>query len=68
MIDAIHENLFQDVAFNTEPYFNLSIPATCANVPSTILNPIDAWSDKEAYVQQAGKLKTLFDNNILKFQ
>jgi ATP-dependent phosphoenolpyruvate carboxykinase len=37
-------------------------------VPSTILNPIDAWSEKEAYVQQAGKLKTLFDTNILKFQ
>jgi phosphoenolpyruvate carboxykinase (ATP) len=68
MIDAIHENLFQDVAFNTEPYFNLSIPSSCNNVPSTILNPIDAWSDKTAYEQQAGKLKTLFDNNILKFQ
>jgi phosphoenolpyruvate carboxykinase (ATP) len=68
MIDAIHENAFQDVAFITEPYFNLSIPATCANVPSTILNPIDAWSEKEAYVQQANKLKTLFDTNILKFQ
>jgi phosphoenolpyruvate carboxykinase (ATP) len=68
MIDAIHENLFQDVAFHTESYFNLSIPASCSNVPSNILNPIDAWSDKDAYVQQANKLKTLFDNNILKFQ
>jgi phosphoenolpyruvate carboxykinase (ATP) len=68
MIDAIHENLFQDVAFQTEPYFNLSIPTACTNVPSTILNPIDAWSEKDAYVQQANKLKTLFDNNILKFQ
>jgi phosphoenolpyruvate carboxykinase (ATP) len=68
MIDAIHENLFQDVAFQTEPNFNLSIPTTCTNVPSTILNPIDAWSDKAAYEQQAGKLKTLFDNNIVKFQ
>ncbi len=68
MIDAIHENLFQDVAFHTESYFNLSIPASCSNVPSNILNPIDAWSDKDAYMQQANKLKTLFDNNILKFQ
>jgi phosphoenolpyruvate carboxykinase (ATP) len=68
MIDAIHENLFQDIAFQTEPYFNLSIPTACTNVPSTILNPIDAWSEKDAYVQQANKLKTLFDNNILKFQ
>ena len=68
MIDAIHENLFQDVAFHTESYFNLSIPVSCTNVPRNILNPIDSWSDKAAYVQQANKLKTLFDNNILKFQ
>ena len=68
MIDAIHENLFQNVTFHTEPYFNLSIPTTCANVPSTILNPIDAWTDKDAYVQQANKLKNLFEHNYLKYK
>jgi phosphoenolpyruvate carboxykinase (ATP) len=68
MIDAIHENLFQNVTFHTEPYFNLSIPTTCTNVPSTILNPIDAWTDKDAYVQQANKLKTLFEHNYLKYK
>ena len=68
IIDAIHENVFDNVAFHTEPYFNLSIPETCVNVPSAILNPIDAWSEKEAYEQQAAKLKTLFDNNIIKIQ
>jgi phosphoenolpyruvate carboxykinase (ATP) len=68
MIDAIHENLFQNISFDTEPYFNLSIPTACANVPSEILNPIDAWADKEAYKQQAHKLKTLFEHNFLKFQ
>jgi phosphoenolpyruvate carboxykinase (ATP) len=68
MINAIHEDLFQNVAFTTEPYFNLSIPSTCPNIPSTILNPIDAWSDKDAYVLQAKKLKKLFDDNYLKFQ
>lgn len=68
MINAIHEDRFQGVEFTTEPYFNLSIPTTCPEVPSSILNPIDAWSDKSSYAQQAGKLKTLFDNNYLKFQ
>jgi len=68
MIDAIHENLFQNVTFHTEPYFNLSIPTTCANVPSTILNSIDAWTDKDAYVQQANKLKNLFEHNYLKYK
>lgn len=68
MIDAIHENKFQDIAFQTEPYFNLSIPTSCPTIPDNILNPIDAWADKDAYVQQAIKLKQLFDNNYLKFK
>lgn len=68
MIDAIHEDQFKDVTFHTEPYFNLSIPSSCPNIPSSILNPIDAWVDKDAYVQQAKKLKNLFDNNYLKFK
>jgi len=68
MINAIHENLFQNVPFHTEPYFNLSIPASCPEIPDSILNPVDAWSDKDAYVVQAKKLKNLFDANYLKFQ
>lgn len=68
MINAIHEDGFKGVEFITEPYFNLSIPKVCPEVPSAILNPIDAWSDKASYVKSASKLKTLFDNNYLKFQ
>ncbi|TRZ76164.1 MAG: phosphoenolpyruvate carboxykinase (ATP) [Chitinophagaceae bacterium] len=68
MINAIHENLFQNVTFHTEPYFNLSIPESCPEIPNSILNPIDAWSNKDAYVAQAKKLKNLFDANYLKFQ
>jgi len=68
MINAIHENLFQNVSFHTEPYFNLSIPESCPEIPASILNPIDAWSNKDAYVLQAKKLKNLFDANYLKFQ
>lgn len=67
MIDAVHENLFQNIDFHRESYFNLSIPVSCPNVPDFILNPIDAWSEKDAYAQQANKLKTLFDSNISKF-
>jgi ATP-dependent phosphoenolpyruvate carboxykinase len=35
-------------------------------VPTNILNPIEAWSDANAYFQQAKKLKDLFDKNSLK--
>jgi phosphoenolpyruvate carboxykinase (ATP) len=68
MIDAIHENKFEGIAFQTEPYFNLLIPSACPNIPDNILNPIDAWTDKDAYVQQANKLKNLFEHNYLKYK
>lgn len=68
IIDAIHQGNFQNVEFQVEPYFNLTIPVSCLGVPSSILNPIDSWADKTAYHTQANKLKKLFDENYLKFQ
>lgn len=67
IIDAIHQDAFENIDFTVEPYFNLTIPLACPGVPSTILNPIDAWTDKTAYDVQANKLKKLFDDNFLKF-
>lgn len=68
IIDAIHEDAFKNIDFKTEPYFNLAIPASCPNVPSNILNPIDAWEDKAAYQIKAKHLVQLFANNFAKYE
>lgn len=68
IIDAIHLNEFDQIPFQAEPFFNLSIPASCPNIPSNILNPMDAWKDKEAYKLQAQKLAKLFEDNFVKYQ
>lgn len=54
--------------FTPVPQFHLSIPSECPGVPSDILNPVNAWKDKQAYALQAAKLASLFANNYKRFQ
>lgn len=51
-----------------EPYFGLSVPQTCPDVPSDILNPRHTWQDKDAYDRQAAKLAKLFADNFERFK
>jgi phosphoenolpyruvate carboxykinase (ATP) len=51
-----------------EPFFGLRIPKRVPDVPSEVLNPRNAWSDKNAYDAQARKLAQLFFDNFKKFE
>lgn len=68
MITAALQGELQDVEWETLPIFGLSIPKTCPNVPSEILNPRNTWADKDAYDTTAKKLANLFSENIKKFE
>lgn len=68
MIDAIHQNYFKEVGFKKEAFFDLSIPDTCAGVPSEVLHPIESWANKEDYMKTANKLKQMFEDNYIKFK
>jgi phosphoenolpyruvate carboxykinase (ATP) len=50
-------------SFETDPIFRLDIPKNVADLPTSILNPRNAWSDKAAYDEQARKLAMLFNQN-----
>ncbi len=54
--------------FEAEPFFGLMIPRTVPDVPSDVLNPRLAWSDKAAYDEQARKLSQLFFDNFKRFE
>ena len=51
----------------TEPAFGLSIPVSCPDVPAEILNPRNAWADKQAYDRTAADLAARFQANFQKF-
>lgn len=63
MVKAANEGLLDDVRFVKEPFFGLAIPETCPEVPTTILNPMANWEDKEAYKVEAKKLADKFANH-----
>ena len=49
MITAALDNKLEDVTFTKHDVFGLEMPDTCPDVPSEILNPINTWSEKDAY-------------------
>lgn len=64
IIDAIHTNALDSVAYETDPIFGLAVPTSCPNVPADVLIPKKTWADQAAYDQQARKLAELFNQNF----
>jgi phosphoenolpyruvate carboxykinase (ATP) len=51
----------------TEPAFGLQIPVSCPGVPTEVLNPRNAWADKESYDSHAADLAARFEANFHQF-
>jgi len=68
MVDAALNGTLDKVEFVQEPYFNLHIPTECPEVPSELLNPVNTWTDKEAYARQAEDLRNRFRANFTRFE
>ena len=68
MVNAVIEDKLKDVKFYDHPIFNLLIPLECPNVPSSILNPRELWSNKVEYDKKALELAESFKENFKKFK
>ena len=68
MVNAAIEGRLSGVAFEREPFFGLAIPSEVPDVPTDVLNPRNAWSDKAAYDAQAKHLAGLFAENFKRFE
>ncbi len=60
MVNAALEGELNDVQYEYDPLFHVSIPTTCPNVPTNILFPKNTWEDKAAYDVTAQKLAKQF--------
>jgi phosphoenolpyruvate carboxykinase (ATP) len=67
MVDAAVEGYLDNVGFEIETAFGLSIPKACPGVPGEMLDPRNAWKDKAAYDQLAAELRDRFAKNFEKF-
>ena len=54
--------------FETEPFFGLEIPTHVPGVPEEVLNPREAWADREAYDAAARDLQKRFEQNFANFE
>lgn len=68
MVRAALDGKLKNVAFETDPIFKVLVPKTCPNVPTEILNPVNTWENKDAFLKQAkelaAKFKAHFDKNF----
>ncbi len=67
LITAALENKLDDVEYVQHPIFGLNMPTSCADVPDSVLNPRNTWTDKDAYDQKASVLADKFNANFEQF-
>jgi len=67
MVDQAISGKLKNTKYIKDDTFGLNIPIQIDNVPTTILNPINAWNNKDNYKAQAYDLIQRFNNNFKKF-
>lgn len=67
-INAILDGSIVKCEFENFEVFNLAIPKALEGVESTLLNPINTWSDKNAYIATRDKLAHMFIQNFKRYE
>ena len=67
IINAVLSGNLDEVDYKQTDIFNLSIPTSCPEVPSELLDPKASWTDKAAYDEKAMELSKMFNENFQKF-
>ncbi|GAB2761980.1 phosphoenolpyruvate carboxykinase (ATP) [Salinimicrobium soli] len=67
MISEILKGELQKVDYEMHPIFGLDMPKYCHGVPSEMLNPMNTWLQKTAYVQKSIQLAHSFHLNFEKY-
>jgi phosphoenolpyruvate carboxykinase (ATP) len=67
IINAIHDGSLIKSQFAADPVFGLSVPKTCAGVPSEILSPRSTWKDQAAFEKASRELVLKFNQNFEKY-
>jgi phosphoenolpyruvate carboxykinase (ATP) len=67
MITEILKGSLDNIEFEQHPIFGLFMPKYCPNVPTEMLNPMNTWLNKGAYISKAIHLAHFFHLNFEKF-
>jgi phosphoenolpyruvate carboxykinase (ATP) len=67
LLQAALSGELEKTAYRRDPFFGLAIPEQVAGVPSEVLDPRAAWSDRAAYDSAASGLVKRFEENFATF-
>jgi phosphoenolpyruvate carboxykinase (ATP) len=67
IITAALTGSLDNIEYKVHKIFGTMVPQSCPNVPAGILNPEQAWNDKEAYNLMANRLASYFIKNFEKY-
>jgi phosphoenolpyruvate carboxykinase (ATP) len=67
-INAILDGSIKDSEFDTTKTFRLHVPKTLGDIDPNVLNPRNAWEDKELFDNTRDKLAEMFIENYKKYQ
>lgn len=67
-INAILDGSINDSEFDTTKTFALHVPKTLGDIDPNVLNPRNAWADKDAFDAQRDQLAEMFIENFKKYQ
>ncbi len=67
MITAILKGELDEIDYDQHPIFGLHMPKYCPGVPTEMLDPMNTWLQKGAYVSKAIQLAHSFHLNFDKF-
>ena len=66
-VDAIFSEELENAEYETLPVLNLQVPKSVSKMDSSLLNPRNAWADKEDYDTTVKKLVGMFIENFKHF-
>lgn len=64
LVDAALNGELEDQDYREDTLFHIMVPESCPGIPSQILNPIDTWDDRDAYMKRAKKLALDFSRHF----
>jgi len=67
MVRAALDGRLADVPMRHDPVFDIDVPTTCPDVPSSFLDPRATWADPAAYDAAAARLATMFADNFASY-
>ncbi len=68
LLNAALDGRLKDVEFKRDEIFGFMVPQSCEDVPSEVLNPIDTWSDKNAFIKKQKELAQNFIKNFADYK